>query len=82
MSTVQLPGSIIFDSHMQIHTGNQKYCVSLSKQFQQHLTKEHRTNFVIDQGKYNKKFTERKWADIQYHVQDNGDVAQEDVKMY
>ena len=25
MSNVQLPGSKRFDSHMQIHTGNQKY---------------------------------------------------------
>ena len=25
MSTVQIPGSKIFDSHIQIHTGTQKY---------------------------------------------------------
>ena len=31
MSTVQLPGSSIFDSQMQMHTGNQKYDVSLAK---------------------------------------------------
>ena len=39
MSTVQLPGSNIFDSQMQMHTGNQKYDVSLAKEFQQHLKK-------------------------------------------
>ena len=33
MSTVKLPGSNIFDSQMQIHTGNQKYDVSLAKEF-------------------------------------------------
>ena len=31
MSTVKLPGSNIFDSQMQIHTGNQKYDVSLAR---------------------------------------------------
>ena len=37
MSTVQLPGSNIFDSHMQMHTGNEKYDVILAKEFQHHL---------------------------------------------
>ena len=31
ISTVQLPGSKFFYSQMQIHTGNQKYGVSLAK---------------------------------------------------
>ena len=31
ISTVQLPISNIFDSQMQMHTGNQKYVVSLAK---------------------------------------------------
>ena len=39
MSNVQLPGSNIFDSQIQMHTGNQKYDVSLAKEFQHHLTK-------------------------------------------
>ena len=39
MSTVKLPGSKRFDSHMQIHTGSQKHGVSLAKEFQYHLTK-------------------------------------------
>ena len=29
------------DSQMKIHTGNQKYDVSLAKEFQHHLTKDH-----------------------------------------
>ena len=52
ISTVKLPVSNRFYSQMQIHTGNQKYDVSLAKEFQHHLTKEHRKNCVIDQGKY------------------------------
>ena len=41
MSNVQLPGSNRFDSQMQMHTGNQKDDVSLAKEFQHHMTKEH-----------------------------------------
>ena len=50
----QIPGSNRFDSQMQLHTGNQNNDVCLAKEFQQHLKKEHRKNFVIDQGKYKK----------------------------
>ena len=39
MSNVQPPVSNRFDSYIQIHTSNQKYYVSLSKEFQHHLTK-------------------------------------------
>ena len=67
---------------MQMHTGNQKYDISLAKEFQQHMTKEHRKNGVFDQGKKNKRFMERKWTDRQYHVQDNDDVAHQDVRIY
>ena len=48
MSTVQLPGSKIFDSQIQMHTGTQKYYVGLAKEFQDHLTKKHRKYGVID----------------------------------
>ena len=54
MSAVQLPGSIIFDSQIQMHTGTQKYDVSLAKEFQEHLKKKHRKDGVIDQGKQKK----------------------------
>ena len=67
---------------MQMHTGNQKYDVSLSKEFKHHLTKEHRKNGVFGQGKNNKQFTERKCIDIQYNVQDNADVSHQYVRMY
>ena len=52
MSTIQLPESNIFNSYIQMHTGNKKYDVSLAKEFQHFLTKEHRKNGVIDQVKY------------------------------
>ena len=58
MSTVQLPGSIRFYSQIKMHTGTEKEDVSLAKEFQEHLTKEHRKDGGIDQGKktiYEKK---------------------------
>ena len=39
MSTVQLSGSIIFDSQMQMHTGTEKDDVNLAKEFKEHLEK-------------------------------------------
>ena len=82
MSTVQFPGSIIFDSHIKMHTGTKKYDVSLAKEFKEHLEKEHRKYGAIDQGKIKKIIMERKWIDRQYHVQDNADDELKDVKMY
>ena len=67
---------------MQICTGNQKDDVSLAKEFKHHLTKVYLKNGVFDWGKKNKLFMERKWTYIQYHVQDNYNVAHHDVKMY
>ena len=63
-------------------TGNQNYDVSLAKEFQHYLTKEHNKNVVIDQGKYKKRFMEGKWKDRQYQIQDNADVAHQYVRMY
>ena len=54
ISNVQLPGSNIFDPQTQVYNSNQNNDVSLAKEFQQHLTKEHRKNGVIGQGRYKK----------------------------
>ena len=51
MSTVQIPGSIRFDSQIKIHTGTKKYDVSLAKEFKDHMEKEQRKDGAIDQGK-------------------------------
>ena len=37
MSKVQLPGSVIFDLQIKIHTGTEKKDVSLAKEFKDHL---------------------------------------------
>ena len=62
MSNAQLPRSNRFDLQMQMHTGNQNDDVSLAKEFQYYMTKEHCNNGVIDQRK-NKKNMEIKWKD-------------------
>ena len=67
---------------MQMQTVNQKDDVRLAKEFLHHLTREHRKNSVFDQVKNNKRSIEIKWTDRQYHVQDNADVAHQDVRIY
>ena len=67
---------------MQINTGNQKYDESLAKEFQHHMKKENIKNGVFDQVKSNEEFMEIKWTERQDHVQDNADVAHQDVIMY
>ena len=46
------------------------------------MSKEHRKYGVIDQVKYRKRASKRKYTDREYHVQDNADVAHKYVKMY
>ena len=40
MSKVQLPGSIIFDSQIKLHTGTEKKDVSLAREFKYHMEGE------------------------------------------
>ena len=47
ISTVQLPGSKIFDSQMQMHTSDQQYDVILCKEFQVHLTTEQKQKWCV-----------------------------------
>ena len=51
MSTVYLPGSNRFDYQMKMSIGNQRYDVSLAKEFQHYMTKEHSQKWCFDQGK-------------------------------
>ena len=82
MSKVQLPGSIIFDSQIKIHSGTENKDVSLSQEFKYRLEGEHRQNGATDQGKSRKIFMKRKRIERKYHVQDNASVELKDVKMY
>ena len=57
-----------------MHTGTEDKDVSLSQEFKNHLEEEHRQNGAIYQGKSRKRFMERKWTEIKYHVQYNAAV--------
>ena len=48
ISKVQLPGSVIFDPQIKIHTGTENKYASLAKEFKDNLEGEHRKNGVID----------------------------------
>ena len=60
MSNVQLLGSKTFDLHIAMHACTQKKDFSLAKQFQKHLSMDHRKHGVIDQVKYRKQASKRK----------------------
>ena len=47
--------------------------VSLSRQFQKHLSNTSRKNGVIDQGGYIKWAIKWKWKKQEYHVQEDDD---------
>ena len=68
MSKVQLPGSKTFDSQIIMHYCTEKNDISLTKEFQKHLFKEHYKNGVIDQGNKGKISSKRKLTDRYYHV--------------
>ena len=60
MSKVQIPGPVIFDSQIKMHTGTENKDVSLSQEFKNHLEGEHRQNGAIDQGKSKKNIHGKK----------------------
>ena len=65
-----------------MHTGTENKDVILAQEFKNHLEEEHRRNCAIDQGKSRKRFMERKWTEVKYHVQENALVELKDVKIY
>ena len=46
------------------------------------MSKDHHKHRVVDQGKYMKRDSKRKWTDREYHVQDNDDAAHKEVEIY
>ena len=82
MCNVQLPVSKKIYSNILMHYCTQNNDVSLAKEFQKYISKEHHKHGVIDQVKYRKRASKIKWTDIEYHVQDNSDVAHKYMKMY
>ena len=82
ISKAKLPGSVIFDSQIQMHTGTENKDLSLAQELKNHMEEEHRLNGAIDQGKSRRIFMERKWTERKYHVQDNAAVELKYVEMY
>ena len=70
MSNVQLLGPKSFYSHIIMNYCTQNNDVSMAKELQKYLSKEHQKNGVIDQGKYRQIASKRKWTDREYHFQD------------
>ena len=68
MSNAQLTGSKNFHSQILMDSCTQNNDVSLDKKPQKNLSKEHRKHGVIDQGKYRKIASKRKYTDREYHV--------------
>ena len=67
MSTVQLPGSKIFEKQVLMHSFTPIKDVSLAKYFQKHLSKDNRKHGFIYQVKDRKRSSKRKWTDREYH---------------
>ena len=63
MSTVQLTLSKTFDSQIIMHSCTHKKDVSLAKEFQKYLSKEHHKHRVIDQVKYRERSSKIKCTD-------------------
>ena len=82
ISSVQLPGANIYDTHTVMHTGTRTFDVSLTSELQKPLYTAARKHGVIDQGKYKKQANKQKWTKREYHVQNDADIAHKDVKMF
>ena len=68
MSNVQLPVSRKFDSQIIMYYCTPKNNVILAKEFQKYMSRYDRKPEVVDQGKYRKIFSKRKWTDRDYQV--------------
>ena len=68
ISNAQLIGSRTFYSQILMHSITKINYVSLTKEFQKHMSKENQKNGVIDQCKLKKIASKRKRTDIYYHV--------------
>ena len=65
-----------------MHTTTQKNDVSLAKELQQHLFKQHSQKWFHWSDQIQKRASIGKYIDIEYHVQYNTDVTHKYVKIY
>ena len=81
MKNVKLPGAEGYNTQMQIHTSTQKHGISLAREFQKHRSDTSHRNGVIDQIRYIKWVSQRKWTEHAYHVQDRNNVTKKSVEI-
>ena len=82
MSTLQLTGANFYDTQMVMHTITRTSNASLACVFQKHLSNAARKHGVIDQEKYKKWASKRKWTEREYHVHNDDYIAHKYVKMF
>ena len=82
MAAVQLPGSHMFDTPIEMHTSTQTADVSLSQNFQDRLSDASRKHGILECGEQKKWSSKNKWTNREYHVPNNEDVEHQDVKIY
>ena len=63
-STVKLPGEIFYDKHMVMHTGTHTSDVSLTREYQKHMSTTALKHGVIDQDKYKKQATKKLYRKV------------------
>ena len=72
--TVQLTSAATNNSQMVIHTEMSNTYISLVRVFQNHLSDPISVHRFIDNGKYRKLDSKRKWKEHEYHVKDRKNV--------
>ena len=70
ITTVKLPGASTNDLQMVMYTSMSNIDISLAREFQKHLSDPTRAHGLIDNGKYRKRASNRKWTEHDYHVHD------------
>ena len=65
-----------------MHSCTQNNDVSLAKEFQTNISKEHHKHVVIYLEKYRKRDSKLNWKEVEYHTQGNANVAHKDVNLY
>ena len=81
ITTVQLTGASDYDSQMLMHTSTENTDISLSREFQKHLSDPIWAHGLLDHSKDIKCASKWKWNERDYHIQDIKDMPHKSVKM-
>ena len=67
---MKLPGAATNNSHMVMHTSMSNTCISLTREFQKHISEPTCAHGLIDHRKYRKQDRKSKRTEREYHVHD------------